>query len=356
MSASLRVFRLHRPGGIELTLTDRGATWLDCRVPMGGGAMRSVVLQRAAVDDASADRAFLGATVGRYANRIAQARIAHAGRAWALAPHPAGSAHQLHGGPDGFHLRQWQVVDVDEASATFALHSPDGDQGYPGAVDVRVTYRLVDALTIEMAMQASTTAPTPLALTNHAYFQLDGQSGDVRRHRLRVAASHYMPVDGELIPIGAPQPVAGTSFDFRDGKRLEADWLADAQQALAGGYDHAFLLDAAATHPAAPAAELVSSAGDLALRISTTLPALQVYAGQYVGGTLRPDGGTHAACAGVCLEPGFLPDSPNHPEWPQASCWLMPGAEYRHVIRYAFEPRGDAALGGHDQERRMHPA
>lgn len=333
-----RSFRLQRDGGIALTVSERGATWLDCEVPLADGRRRCVILRRAGVDDASADRFYLGATVGRYANRIADARIRRGDQAWQLTPGP-GSRHQLHGGPGGFHARTWDVRQHDATQVCFALHSPAGDQGYPGDVHVEVTYTLADAMTVEMRLDATSTAPTPLALTNHAYFNLDGDAGDIREHRLRVNAPQYMPVDDELIPFGAPQPVRGTSFDFNEAAPVGARWLADEQQARAGGYDHAFLLDRRCAAMNAPAAELRSRSGDVRMTITTTLPALQLYAGQHLPQVTSPAGTPYARCAGLALEPGYLPDSPNHPEWPQPSCWLLPGQAARHVIRWRFAAR-----------------
>jgi aldose 1-epimerase len=278
---------------------------------------------------------YLGATVGRYANRIAQASITHEGRTWRLDAHPQ-PPHQLHGGPDGFHARTWEATRIGEHGLRLDLLSPDGDQGFPGELRVQVVYSLPDAMTIEMSATATVTAPCPVAITNHAYFNLDGDARDIRAHALHVAAAHYMPVDAELIPFGPPVPAQDTSFDFREAKTIQRDWLADAQQGLAAGYDHAFLLDRVCADLARPAAELTSSHGDLRLQIFTTLPALQLYTGQQ----LEPP------CAGVALEPGFLPDSPNHPEWPQPTCWLLPGQTYRHVTRYVFttsEAPGDRA-------------
>lgn len=338
MQRAPQTFRIHRPGGIALTLSDRGATWLACEVPLPNGERRGVVLQRAGIEDPSADKAYLGATVGRYANRIGDARIRRGGQEWLLTPNP-GSRHQLHGGPRGFHACTWAVEQLDDFALRFSLRSSDGDQGFPGELHAQVTYRLADAMTIEMAITAKVTAPSPVAITNHAYFNLDGVSeavSDVRDHRLRIAAAHYMPVDSELIPFGPPAQVQGTSFDFRRAKRIGEDWLGDAQQAAGGGYDHAFLLDTQGTGPAQPAVELTSASGDLQLAISTTLPAVQFYAGQFLDGVSSPAGAPYPACAGLALEPGYLPDSPNHPEWQQPSCWLLPGELWHHVTRYAF--------------------
>jgi len=330
-----QTFRLQCPGGMALTLTDRGATWLACEVPMPNGQRRSVILQRAGIEDRSADSAFLGATVGRYANRIGQARIRLGEREWQLVPNP-GSRHQLHGGPGGFHSRTWDVAQLDEFALRFSLRSPDGDQGFPGDLQAVVTYRLLDELTIEMEAVATVTAPCPIALTNHAYFNLNGEIGDVRDHNLRIAASRYVPVDHELIPLNGLDCVHDSSFDFQAAKRIRRDWLSDEQQRHGAGYDHAFLLDEGCADMAQPAAELASSHGDLRLAISTTLPALQFYAGQYLGAIAAPSGAPYPPCAAVALEPGFLPDSPNHPEWPQPSCWVMPEQQYRHAIRYRF--------------------
>jgi aldose 1-epimerase len=326
------MIRLEAFSGISLTLSERGATWMACEVPLSRSQRRPVILQRAATDEKS----FLGSTIGRYANRIAHGRIRWEGREWQLALRP-GSPHHLHGGPAGFHSRMWHVEQPSATEARFRLHSPDGDEGYPGNLQAHVTYRLVDAMTIEMHARAASTQPTPLALTNHAYFNLDGTAGDVRRHALQVQASRYTPVDHELIPLGSLAQVEGTGFDFRRAKAIERDWLKDAQQMQAGGYDHAFLLDASCAQMRQPAAHLVASDERLRLKIATTLPALQFYSGQYLAGTEAPRGATYPACAAVALEPGFLPDSPNRPEWPQPTCWLLPGETYEHIIRYSFE-------------------
>jgi aldose 1-epimerase len=326
------MIRLEVPGGIALSISERGATWMSCDLPLPGAHRRDVILRRAATDEQS----FLGSTIGRYANRIASGRIHRQGREWQLALKP-GSRHHLHGGPGGFHSRTWQVEHASATQARFTLFSPHGDQGYPGDLNVQVTYRLVDAMTIDMHAQAVCTEPTPLALTNHAYFNLDGAAGDVRRHSLQVHASRYAPVDAELIPPGPLADVDGTSFDFRRARTIARDWLADGQQKQAGGYDHAFLLDASAAPIERAAARLVSGDGRLAMSIATSLPALQFYSGQYLAGTPAPGGGTYEPCSAVALEPGFLPDSPNHPEWPQPSCWLLPGQTYEHSIRYSFE-------------------
>jgi len=335
-----RTVTLRSASGLQLSLSTFGAAWLSCTVPLADGSRRGVILERIEPPDAATCRAFLGATIGRYANRIGHGRIARGDQVWQLAIDP-GSRHQLHGGPQGFHAREWAIEAVDDASATMTIVSPEGDQGYPGELHAQVCYRLIEPMTIEMEAIARVNSPSPVCLTNHAYFNLDGVAGDVRQHHLQMASQRYLPVDHDLIPLGALADVQGTGFDFREAKTLQQDWLADEQQQQAGGYDHAFLLDARCAGMHAPAAVLTSADGALRMRVSTTLPAMQLYGGQYLQGIPSPSGVPHAACAAIALEPQFLPDSPNQPEWPQPSCWLHPDETYRHVIRYAFQ--ADAA-------------
>lgn len=336
--SSPRVFKLREHGGIEVEVSSFGATWLACHVPMPDGRVRNVVLSCPTHEQQRQQRAYLGATIGRYANRIGRARYVHNGKVVQLTPNQ-GSPHQLHGGDGGFHAQEWQVDAADNRQVILSIVSPDGDQGFPGELQARAVYHLLDAMTLEIILSARASAPTPVCLTNHAYFNLDGDARDVRQHRLRVAAQQVLPVDAELIPLGHLEPVRGTSYDFRDAKPIARDWLADPGQAASLGYDHAFLLDPACASMREPAVELQSGDAKLSMAISTTLPSLQFYGGQHLQGIPSRHGGVYANCAGIALEPQFLPDSPNHPEWPQPSCWLAPGEVWEHRIRYAFAPR-----------------
>lgn len=330
--------RLRHPEGLSLALSPHGATWLSCDVPMPDGTRRAVVLGCPMQARPMARHAYLGATIGRCANRIANAQYVHDGRTVKLAAN-AGSRHQLHGGDGGFHSREWQVDDCSQTRVEMSLVSPDGDQGFPGELRASVTYSLAEPMSLDIVLRAGTSAPTPVCLTNHAYFNLDGDGRDARAHSLRIQAAHYLPVDVELIPLGQLAAVAGTSYDFQDGKPIAQDWLADEEQRASAGFDHAFLLDPRCAGMAQPAAELRSRDGSLTMSLFTTLPALQFYGGQHLKGIPSTHGGEHANCAGIALEPQFLPDSPNHPEWPQPSCWLEPGQAWEHRIRYVFSHR-----------------
>jgi aldose 1-epimerase len=329
------VLRLRSPRGLALALMDQGATWLSCRVPMPDGASREVLLGCDTPSTYAQQTAYLGATIGRYANRIANSSVAHEGLRFALTPNP-GSRHQLHGGPQGFDRRRWAIEEHSDTAVCFSIVSPDGDQGYPGRLQARVTYRLLGDDTIEMTSEATVSMSSPVCLTNHAYFNLDAVHADARSHHLRIAAERYLPVDAELIPLGSLAAVSNTGFDFRQLKSLQQDWLCDEQQHAGAGYDHAFLLDPACADMQFPAAELSASDASLRMRVSTTLPSLQLYTGQFLAGTPSRGGGAYSNYSGVALEPQFLPDSPNHPEWPQSSCWLYPGQTYRHSVRYHF--------------------
>jgi aldose 1-epimerase len=336
---TLQLIDLTGPDGLRLRLMNRGATWLSCSVPMADGSRREVLVGGPSPEVQMQGRAYLGATVGRYANRIARATLQRDGRSIALTPN-AGSPHQLHGGPDGFDRRFWPIAERSASAVTFTLDSPAGDQGWPGRCQVRVRYALSAPGTIEMTTEATVDAPCPVALTQHSYFNLDADHDDARTQRLRLAASHYVPVDAELIPTGGPAEVAGTAFDFRRAQVIGSRWLADEQQRLAGGFDHAWLLDGAASPEASaegPAAVLQSADGRLQMSLTTTLPALQVYTGQSLNAETGRDGQPLPTCAGVAIEPGYLPDSPNHPEWLQPSCWLMPGEVSRHRTVWRFD-------------------
>ena len=355
-SAVPRVFELRSADGLVLQVMDEGATWLSCRVPVapagpagGPPGLREVLLGHAQPQDYRHQHAYLGAVVGRCANRIAQAAFMLDGRRVQLQPNEG--PHQLHGGAGGYHRRPWQLVSHSPDSLCLQLHDADGEQGYPGSLDVRVVYRVAPPWQVHLSFEARCTAPTPVNLSSHAYFNLDG-GGDVRGHRLAIAAHQYLPVRPDLIPLGALRPVAGTAFDFRAPRSIgEALAALQAAGETPPSHDHAWLLDAAAGSDAAAArawaddepalrlaAQLWSGDERLALRLYTSYPSLQYYAGAHLAGSSGRDGRPLLPHAGLALEPQFLPDSPNHPEWPQPACVLRPGQQLHHRVVYAFHP------------------
>ncbi len=319
--------------GLQLDLMDWGGTWLSCLVPMGDAPQREILLGCEDFSGWFSQKSYLNTTVGRYANRIAGARLSHEGKTWALVANQG--QNQLHGGAGSFALRRWQILESSAEHVCFGISSPAGDQGFPGNLTVRVTYRILSGSRISMECEAEVDAPSPVGLTNHAYFNLDGVKGDIRQHRLKLAASHYTPVNAEMIPTTGLAEVAGTSFDFRETRLIASRFMEDEQQEVARGYDHAFLLDSPSLDT--PVASLVSGDGKLTMNLFTDSPAVQFYTGNHLAGTSSREGGCYQAYEGVCLEPGFLPDSPNHPEWPQPDCWLQPGQVYRQKIIWAFQ-------------------
>ncbi|WP_158784697.1 galactose-1-epimerase [Pantoea sp. BAV 3049] len=321
---------LRNAGGMVVTIMDWGATWLSARVPMRDGTMREALLGCPTPSDYLHQSAYLGATVGRYANRIANSTISADGKTYQLAANQG--AHQLHGGPEGFNNRRWQIVRQAEQEVEYKLDSVDGDQGYPGNLLVTLLYRLEDDNTLSISYQATVDQACPVNLTNHAYFNLDADHDDARHHRLQLNAGHYLPVSSEGIPNADLKEVAGTSFDFRQPKTVAQDFLQDEDQRAVKGYDHAFLLNS--TDGEQPAAELWSADGRLKLSVFTSAPALQFYTGNYLEGTPAREQGVYTAFQGIALESEFLPDSPNHPEWPQPDCWLQPGESYQSFTRY----------------------
>jgi aldose 1-epimerase len=332
-SPAARVFTLENTAGLRIQVMDHGATWLSCSVPLPDGTRREVLLGCASLADYQRQTAYLGASIGRYANRIGNARFVLDGQPHTLAANEG--RNQLHGGPVGFDRRVWQLESHTALELVMSLVSEEGDQGFPGQMTTTVRYSLGNDLSVHIGFDATVTAPCPVNLTHHAYFNLDGDAADAdcRAHRLRIAAQEFLPVDAECIPIGERRAVAGTGFDFREPRPVGEALMRDEQQQLTRGYDHSYWLDAACADGSRPAAEVEAGDGRVSLQLHTRLPALQFYSGNYLAGTPARDG-VYRQHAGLALEPQFSPDSPNHPEWPD--CVLRPGQRYQQALHYRF--------------------
>lgn len=317
---------LHNRHGLRITVDPLGASWTSCLLPLDSGP-REILLGSQDLAATLAGDSYLGASIGRYAGRIAHAR--YAGHLLAANQPP----HCLHGGPDGFSRRRWQLHPdrCTPQQLTLSLHSPAGDQGFPGNLDVEACFQLGDDNSLTIGYTAHCDAPTPCNLSNHAYFNLNGGNHDNGLDQvLRINARRYQPVAADGIPDRPPRDVAGTGFDFRSAKLLRRDYLCDDEQQQLGGYDHSFLLDNQGR--LALAAELCSSDGLVRMQLLSDQPALHLYTGQYLGGTTRRDGGFYAANAGIALESQYPPDSPSH-----GQAILLPGTNYHHTIRLLFE-------------------
>jgi len=332
------VHRLGTADGLQIEVSNFGARWLSCLVPLPDGSRREAILGHATLADHAREPGFFGAVVGRYANRLGGAAFTLDGRTHRLVANEG--ENQLHGGPEGFDRRLWTVIDHGPLHLRLHLHSPDGDQGYPGAVDAEVEYRVDPArpaLTLRFGAQAS--APCPVNLTSHPYFNLDGGTAPVLGHRLRVAARHMLPVRADMIPTGELAAVAGTPFDLREPRRIGDGLGQGEQQRLGGGYDHCFALDPEAASGEQAAAELVATDGRLALRLFTDYPGLQVCSGNHLQQAHGRDGQPFLRHAGIALEPQFFPDAPNHADWAGQGCVLRPGQRLERWMRVEFDTR-----------------
>jgi aldose 1-epimerase len=296
---AVRRITIGTPPGPVLDLLDLGATVHRLEVTCGDGARRNVVLGFPTPAAYLADTSYVGGTIGRYANRIAGGTFDLDGRQVRVATNDRG--HHLHGGPDGFDRRMWDVVDVGAAHAVLRLLSPDGDQGFPGELTATARF---DALhdRIAITLTAVTDAPTVANLTSHAYFEL----GDDQT--LAVAAETYTPVDATGIPVGGHAPVAGTTYDFRSARPV-GDALVD----------HNYVVDGTGLRTAAV---LSSAQTRTRVEVCSDQPGLQVFTGNPLGG--------------IALEPQRFPDSPHHDEFP--SVVLRPGESYRSVIEWVVGP------------------
>lgn len=333
------MIQLENGSGFAIALLPYGASWASCRVPLSDGSVREVLLGcRNAFEyrrHPLVRTACLGATIGRFANRIRRARFDIAGETCMLDQNDG--EHCLHGGHVGFGQRDWTIEELTANRVRFSIISAAGDGGFPGQMTAETCYSIDgNDSCVSIEFLAAVDRPCPTSLTNHAYFNLDGDGADSRQHQLRLASRHYLPIDADGIPVATVQDVSGTPFDFTTLSSLATSTLEHPQLNLNRGYNHAFLIDTVCHDLSQPVAELAASDGRLTMKMYSTLPALHLYGGNYLSGTPSRNGMSYENYAGVALEAGFLPDSPNHPEWPQASCILYPGSVYRHCIRYRF--------------------
>lgn len=329
------LYTLTNDAGTEVCITNFGGRVVSILVPDRDGAMRDVVLGFDNIDDYRTIPSDFGAAIGRYANRIGQGRFELDGTAYQLPRNNYG--HCLHGGPDGWQYRVYDVAEATPSSLTLVLLSPDGDAGFPGSVTARVKYTLTGDNALQIDYEAETDAPTIVNMTNHTYFCLSGDPAagsldDV----LQIAASHYTPVDSTFMTTGEIVPVEGTPMDFRTPKRVgeEIDDFAFEQLRNGRGYDHNWVLDTAGD-ATRRVARLYSPASGIGVEVYTNEPGIQVYAGNFLDGTVKGKGGVaYPARASVCLETQHYPDTPNKPQWPSAV--LRPGERYTSHCTFRF--------------------
>lgn len=317
----LRVFILRNASGSEAQILDYGATLVSLTVPDRDGHLANVVIDPGPARELPSDSWQRGRTIGRFAGRIAQARFTLDGKEYQLTANFG--PHHLHGGEQGFSRVIWQPAGNDKPrSVTLRYRSPDGEEGYPGTLNVQVTYTLGEDNSLVIDYLASTDQPTIISLTNHAYYSLGGAgTSGLLEAQVTLHAAKFLKIDSSGIPTGVRVPVHGTPMDFLTphaiGERIDAD---DEQIRFGRGYDHTFLLDPPGSGGLSRAARVVDPGSGRTLEVLTTYPAVQFFVSRSLGG--------------FCIEPAEFPDAPNHPDFPSAV--LRPGQEWRQSIVLRF--------------------
>ena len=327
-------YRITNGSGAYVELSEIGAGIVSAVVPDKDGKLGDVVLGYSDPLSYFGDGPCLGKVPGRFANRIAKGRFTLDGKEYEL-PVNNGPNH-LHGGPEGFQNKVWESREKD-GGGEFMYFSEDGEMGYPGNLKAVVRYEWSEDNELTLILTAETDAPTVVNLTNHAYFNLDGEgSGDIFGHFLMLNASEYLPTDETLIPLGDSEPVAGTPMDFVTAKPLGRDIKNDFPALKYGkGYDNCWIIDGSAEESVRFAAELYSPASGRILQVYTTQPGVQVYTGNWLSGCPEGKcGRSYEDYEGVAIECQKFPDSPNKPDYP--STVLRPGESYREAIIFSF--------------------
>ena len=328
----ITLYTLTNSAGASVTLSSLGAGINSVVVPDASGKMDNVVLGYRDPASYIADGPCAGKVPGRFANRIAKGHFSIGDKEYTL---PVNNGpNSLHGGPDGFMNRIWNSR-LDGDTVVFELTSPDGDAGYPGELQAEARYTWSDDCTLTLRLLAHTDAPTVVNLTNHTYWNLEGEnSGSVLDHTLWLAASHYLPTDDTLIPTGEIAPVEGTPMDFTKFRRLGDDIHADFPAITYGkSYNNSWMVDDYRPGVLRHIATLNAPHSGRVLEVSTTQPAAQVYAGCWLAGSPEnPEGRSYNDYDGVAIECQNAPDAPNKPQFPSAL--LLPGQTYDQTITF----------------------
>jgi aldose 1-epimerase len=337
----VKIFTLANAKGVTARVMEYGAILVGVEVPDSKGRTADVTLGYDTLSGWLGSPSYFGATVGRFGNRIAHGKFTLDGKEYSLATNnsPGGIPCHLHGGLKGFDKVLWRGETVRKAGArgvALTYASKDGEEGYPGTLQVRVTYWLTDANELIWEAEATTDKPTIVNLAHHTYWNLSGDpTKPITGHLLMLAADSYLPTDKGLIPTGKVAPVAGTPMDFRApiaiGSRVNADFEA---LKLGGGYDHCWVLRSGIGTRLA--ARVTDPASGRIMEVLTDQPGVQFYCGNFLDGTVSGKKGVNIGFrTGLCLETEGFPDAPNHPDFP--STVLRPGQTYHHTMIVRFK-------------------
>jgi aldose 1-epimerase len=332
--ATLYTFRAEN--GLCVSITNYGGTITSIWAPDREGALGDVVLGYDTLEGYLAGRSYFGALIGRFGNRLNRGKFTLDGTEYTLNVNDG--AHHLHGGPGGFDKILWQIAPERSGSKLTLTHlSRDGEEGYPGNLQIEVTYSLPTPDTLQIQYRAETDKPTPINLTNHSYFNLAGHAaGEILDHELTLFAELFTPVDAALIPTGELRAVAGTPFDFRHPRRIRDGVDANEEQIrFAGGYDHNFVILRKSGDAPQIAARVRDPLSGRTLEVLTLEPGFQFYSGNFLDGSEKGKGGTiYRYRSGLCLETQHFPNSPNQPSFP--STILRPGEVFESITLYRF--------------------
>ena len=331
-------YTMNNENGMRVAILNYGGAIQSIVVPDRDGKLADVVGGYDSVPSYVGADGYQGALIGRFGNRIAKGKFTVEGKEYSLFIN--NNSNHLHGGEFGFNSKIWDVTEEDGSEPALVLHrlSPDGEEGYPGNLDVTVTYGLSADNRLSIRYEATTDKTTPLNLTNHTYFNLGGfASGKIFDHELTMDADAFLETDAELIPTGNIVPVAGTPFDFRKTKTIGADFYADYEPLhLAGGYDHCMVFSKNDSDEVVLRATLRDPKSGRTMCVLTNQPCVQLYTGNFLKNPLYPFKGGYpqATQNAMCLETQHMPDSPNHPNFTDSL--LRPGEKYDYTTVYAF--------------------
>ena len=327
----IEIYTLANSQGIKASIMTYGATLVSLEVPDLKGQIKDITLGHDHLEGYLQASPYFGSTIGRYANRIAQARFALNGKTYELAANDG--PNHLHGGLKGFDKVVWKAKPLEGkgwVGVEFTYLSPDGEEGYPGNLAVKVTYLLTDENELKINYEAETDKPTPLNLTHHSYFNLKGQGkGDILDHVLMINADYFTPVNDQLIPTGEIKAVKGTPWDFTTPHPV-GQYIAN----VPGGYDHNYVLNKKEGELTL-AARVIEPESGRVMEILTTEPGIQFYSGNFLDGTITGKGGkVYHKHYGFCLEPQHFPNSPNQPNFPFTI--LNPGEKFESQTIFKF--------------------
>ena len=337
----VQLYKLTNKNGVEVEISNFGGVVQSLKVPDKNGKFDDVVLGYDKLEGYVTDKSSFGALIGRYGNRIAHGKFSLEGHPYTLATND-GENH-LHGGVKGFNKKVWTAKEAPGAktqSLTLNYLSRDGEEGYPGNLNVTVTYSLTDNNELKVQYDATTDKPTVLNLTNHSYFNLSGQdSGEILGHELTLYADKFTPVGPTLIPTGELRSVKGTPFDFTHSTTIGARiGQSDEQLKFGRGYDHNWVLNGGIKSTPRLAAEVYDAKSGRVMDVLTTEPGVQFYTGNFLDGTVHGKGGKiYNFRTGLCLQTQHYPDSPNHANFPTTE--LKPGQKYHTITIFKFSVR-----------------